>query len=92
MVRDKQTTGSHLIVCNSVFFCELSCHTTLCANHQSTDSYRGKGADRESSMPQHSPGALVSGTYSYVLFSLLPAAFCNRMIFSCMSEMIDYRL
>lgn len=91
MVRDKQTTGSHLIVCNSVFLRTKLSYNTL-ANHQSTDSYRGKGADRESSMPQHSPGALVSGTYSYVLFSLLPAAFCNRMIFSCMSEMIDYRL
>ena len=78
MVRDIQTAGGHIIVCNPDFRARR-CFTTLCADHPITD-------------PQHSPGALASGTCSDELFSLLPARIRNRVIFSSMPKIINYRL
>lgn len=91
MVRDIQTAGGHIIVCNPDFRARR-CFTTLCAGHPITDPCWKKSADSRLPLPQHSPGALASGTCSDELFSLLPARIRNRVIFSSMPKIINYRL
>ena len=53
-----------------------------------------RGIQTEGGPPllQHPQSASVSGTCSDEVLSLLPAELCNRMLFSSIPEIIDYRL